>query len=305
MDEAGYGPNLGPLVISATVWEVPGDPHGINLWELLADSVRQTADTDGRLHMADSKQVYQPQRGISELERSVLAALASVGKRPDSLEDLIEVLGQPDSLSSRWYRERTIPLPCRIDHASIEQGAEHLTKNLARQGVNLLGIHSVVIEESRYNDLVEDRGSKGAVLTESSLSLMRSVWSPTAEIPTLIVADKHGGRGRYGAALANVCDGAFLTILEEGRSVSRYRLGQTEIRFQTAAESHLPVALASMVSKYVREVAMEALNAFWATRVPELRPTKGYPVDARRFQEEVDSARQDEGIAWSDFWRCR
>jgi hypothetical protein len=25
MDEAGYGPNLGPLVISATAWEVPGD----------------------------------------------------------------------------------------------------------------------------------------------------------------------------------------------------------------------------------------------------------------------------------------
>ena len=26
MDEAGYGPNLGPLVVTATVWEVPGEP---------------------------------------------------------------------------------------------------------------------------------------------------------------------------------------------------------------------------------------------------------------------------------------
>ena len=27
MDEAGYGPNLGPLVVTVTVWEVPGSPR--------------------------------------------------------------------------------------------------------------------------------------------------------------------------------------------------------------------------------------------------------------------------------------
>ena len=27
-DEAGYGPNLGPLVISATVWQVPDGVRG-------------------------------------------------------------------------------------------------------------------------------------------------------------------------------------------------------------------------------------------------------------------------------------
>ena len=34
-DEAGYGPNLGPLVISATVWEVPDDVGGENLFDRL------------------------------------------------------------------------------------------------------------------------------------------------------------------------------------------------------------------------------------------------------------------------------
>jgi len=27
MDEAGYGPNLGPLVVTVTAWEVPGSPR--------------------------------------------------------------------------------------------------------------------------------------------------------------------------------------------------------------------------------------------------------------------------------------
>ena len=35
-DEAGYGPNLGPLVISATVWEAPDGVGGEDLFGRLA-----------------------------------------------------------------------------------------------------------------------------------------------------------------------------------------------------------------------------------------------------------------------------
>ena len=38
-DEAGYGPNLGPLVISASVWEVPDGIGGEELYEHLADVI--------------------------------------------------------------------------------------------------------------------------------------------------------------------------------------------------------------------------------------------------------------------------
>ena len=38
-DEAGYGPNLGPLVISATVWEAPDGIGGEELFERLGDSI--------------------------------------------------------------------------------------------------------------------------------------------------------------------------------------------------------------------------------------------------------------------------
>src|SRR5580700_8182358 len=38
MDEAGYGPNLGPLVLTATVWEVPGRwPKRTDFWQVFAD----------------------------------------------------------------------------------------------------------------------------------------------------------------------------------------------------------------------------------------------------------------------------
>ncbi|MEM7455515.1 MAG: hypothetical protein AAF456_14275, partial [Planctomycetota bacterium] len=70
-------------------------------------------------------------------------------------------------------------------------------------------------------------------------------------------------------------------------------------------ESSLPVALASMVSKYVREVFMMLWNDFWQLEVPGIRPTKGYPVDAKRFKMEIETAQNSLGIEDRTIWRNR
>ncbi len=50
------------------------------------------------------------------------------------------------------------------------------------------------------------------------------------------------------------------------------------------------VALASIVSKTVRELWMDIFNAYWQARVPGLRPTAGYHVDAIRFRRDIEAA---------------
>jgi ribonuclease HII len=70
-------------------------------------------------------------------------------------------------------------------------------------------------------------------------------------------------------------------------------------------ESFLPVALASMTAKYLRELAMTAFNSFWQQQQPDLRPTAGYPQDARRFAGEIDEIRQQLEIENDLLWRCR
>ena len=42
-DEAGYGPNLGPLVISASLWEVPEGVRGDELYERLQTVIAPAA----------------------------------------------------------------------------------------------------------------------------------------------------------------------------------------------------------------------------------------------------------------------
>ena len=86
---------------------------------------------------------------------------------------------------------------------------------------------------------------------------------------------------------------AWIETLVESRAESRYHWGagdgRVEVAFRRGGESFLPAALASMTAKYLRELAMRAENAFWCARVPGLRPTAGYPLDARRFKTEIES----------------
>ena len=69
IDEAGYGPNLGPLVQAAVALYLPDyDPAG---WETLKPVVRRCGDkADERLLIDDSKKVYA-RGGLAALEQAV------------------------------------------------------------------------------------------------------------------------------------------------------------------------------------------------------------------------------------------
>ena len=47
-DEAGYGPNLGPLVVSASVWRVPDDVGGDELYDRIVPCVTTSPGRSAR-----------------------------------------------------------------------------------------------------------------------------------------------------------------------------------------------------------------------------------------------------------------
>ena len=77
LDEAGYGPLLGPLVVGCCAFEIADHSDIQNLpclWQRLSRHVSKKRSASGRkLHINDSKLVYSPSNGLKELERSVLA----------------------------------------------------------------------------------------------------------------------------------------------------------------------------------------------------------------------------------------
>jgi hypothetical protein len=309
MDEAGYGPNLGPLVITASAWKMRGDPRRCDLFELLADIVSRSAcESAKRLHVGDSKQVYSPAKGLASLERSVLTLLQVAGVRADSFQSLwrglaVELPG--DGEQEPWFADGDVPLPVAVDQGEIDRLAARLEQCLETCGIGRPRLACEVVLTQRFNRLTCSNGNKAQLLSTLSLSLLRHCWDPDDAEPACVICDKHGGRNRYDQLLAGILDGQMIFRMTESREQSVYRVGRSEVRFQTRAEEHFPVAVASMVSKYLREVAMIAFNRFWMRHLPEVRPTKGYPTDARRFRSDIAGKQAELGIADEVLWRAR
>ena len=97
-DEAGYGPNLGPLVISASVWAIDHDPADTTVDDRLYRAVRKVVCASAakanrrRVAWADSKAIYSPDIGLGVLERGVLAALHLLGPCPADWRSLWQLL---------------------------------------------------------------------------------------------------------------------------------------------------------------------------------------------------------------------
>jgi ribonuclease HII len=89
---------------------------------------------------------------------------------------------------------------------------------------------------------------------------------------------------------------------------SRYRVEllsrPISIVFRPRADgASVAVALASMLCKYLREICMRQFNRFWAKHIPGLKPTAGYPVDARRFFAEIQPLLPRLGLTDDCVWR--
>lgn len=301
IDEAGLGPNLGPFVVSATIWQVPAGATAADLPELLSTAVACNPKcTDGRMILGDSKQLFQPHQGLHRLETNVLALCRACGHDIASLKTLSKQIEHhaPTWLEEPWWHAVDGPLPLDADDRLITSHA----LRLSAAPVKLLGLFSRLVPPAEFNRLLESR-NKAELTTGCHLELLQAVCARFPDVPKTIFSDKHGGRNHYAAALSTHFDGAWIETIVEGPLCSEYRWNEVTIRFEPRAEKHLPVAAASMLSKYLREIHMTRFNRFWQEFVPGLKPTQGYPVDAKRFAGEIAETQAQLGIQNRTVWR--
>lgn len=326
IDEAGYGPNLGPLVVGGTAWRLPDALLSNNLYDELAGAVVRTAaeaSAGELIAVADSKQLYAPRGSLALLERGVLAA-AAVAKHSQSAmkpllageeiswRDLIASLASSHSSDEQnpvWETTHQSQLTIDCDANQLMAAALLLRDQSKQTGVSLQRIAAAIVQPAEFNRLTETHGNKAGLLSEISLRLAQSLAAESMEETVLICCDKHGGRNRYAGFLQSIFGVGLITVVTESRpaSVYRFRLNkqQIEIRFSARGESQLAVAWASMTAKYLRELAMKAFNAFWKQHLPDLKPTAGYPQDAKRFRGEIASLQKKLKISDNDLWRNR
>ena len=316
VDEAGYGPNLGPLVMTAVACRLPDDLAQTDLWQLLSAAVRRERSAgDKRLLVNDSKEVFSTARGLAELETGVLALLRSLslpGRPTETLANLLQRLcpAHMDELNREiWFHGGT-NLPLATDGDRIEIGANKLLEASGVRELHWGPIRSVIVCPSRFNDLVDRWDSKAAVLALGLVELMRHHLAQNENDAVHVVVDKHGGRNRYSAIVQEAAGAGMTLAVEEGAERSVYEVTGLDhplrMTFRPRADSaDMCVALASMISKYLRELLMGEFNDFWRQHLPALVPTAGYPVDAGRFFADIRPIRERLGVPDRRLWRQR
>ena len=322
IDEAGFGPLLGPLVVSSSTFLLPHHFLTADLWQILRKSVANTRKhLAGRLLITDSKKAYSKRKGIKHLERAVLACLRCLGKKPATLTELLTLLS-PDCLERLndypWYRDAgSFRLLTNVADTAIASAV--LKEDLASNGIELMELRSYCLDVAYYNKMVGTVKNKASVLFTTTSQLIKNAFDNFAGDDLQIIIDRQGGRVRYRRNLQRMFPDMELKILHESSTASpasprggasSYELEadgrQMRLHFVVGADQRFfPVSLASMVSKYLRELLIDNINRYFADFLPDLRPTAGYWKDGLRFIDDLKKNVPHLRFDSSQLIRCR
>lgn len=318
IDEAGYGPTLGPLAVGLSVFRVRewANPETVpNLWKLLSGGVCREPgrggkhDARGRVAIADSKQLklsnsVKSTHPLVHLERGVLSFMRVLTGAPLSCDgECLAALGTALP-GHRCYAQSAPRLPIAHEDAEITIAANTLSRALQSAGVEVLAMRCTLVGERDFNAKVREFGNKASTSAGAIADHLRFVWERWGECASDnklgVVCDRLGGRSMYGGFLKRAIDSE-IEIVEESEMRSRYVMQCKEgkrragVSFLVEGESaHMAVALASMIAKYARELAMLRFNRYWSSVYTEfkgadLKPTAGYALDARRWLDDMST----------------
>ena len=269
IDEAGYGPNFGPLVMTAVACRVPPETPNICLWEALHPVVGKSNHKTGDcLHVDDSKKVYASGKGIASLERTALAALAC--RRSEAAETLRQLLDglSPDEagIDEPWFHGDTrVPREaCPIDLKRVGGRAEG-PENTGHVGADVAVAVDAAVQQDRRP--LRQQGGAGDGVRSPERASQR--WR----------CDDRRRQARRPKLRALLQNFARLGGADQKGRDSTYeirwpgeRSGRTAGDVRRGGRDVVRGALASIVSKYLHELFMEGFSAFV---FPDIAPDRG------------------------------
>ena len=213
IDEAGYGPVLGPLVVAGTAFALPDEPAPGALWDVLRDAVvRRARGSAGRLIVNDSKQVYSGPHGLRRLEEGVMGFLAARRRRRiRNGADLFTTLqgGRPAGEEPRpWFEGAAgLDLPVASNASAVGSRSSALAEVLEAAGVRLVAARAVVVLPAEFNRIVSRTRNKSLLLFQKCGLLLQEFRRLDGGGSAHVLVDRHGGRVRYRRLLLDAFPG--------------------------------------------------------------------------------------------------
>jgi len=299
------------MVVSATAFAADV-PEAADLWELLRGAVvrKKSRRQGSAIVVGDSKKLFDRSRsdGLVPLERAVLAMLVNLpqfhGEMPSTLAALMEgVSAVPASVADEypWYNTRQFGLPFQDNSISVKLAGNALKLAFRNSGVYFLGARVEPMFVKQYNRYIAATNNKSTTAFDCTCRAIMWLWQSFVGQDMDVMVDRQGGRMHYREPLQRIFCDASLKVLNEDEKLSSYDIEQDgrqmKVSFAVGGEELcLATALSSMMSKYIRELFMEQLNAFWAGKLDGLESTAGYYVDGKRFYEQIKPLLDELGI---------
>lgn len=270
VDENGLGPLLGPLVVTAVslgLARYSPARHGALGRELGIDDSKATsafgqmARAEGLALAAIEALSGRTAAHVDELFEDLLLDAPSELRRPCPAGSLAQCWSAP------------LALPCF--GGELEQGRAAL-RALAHAGVQVLRAQSAVACAGALNT----RLRAGQSRVEVDLELMERLVLDArrhADGDVRAICGMVGGIRNYREKMRHLSRHA-VTAARASQGTLAFEVAEVgHVRFEIDADArHLPVALASMIGKYVRELWMTRQNRFYRERDPSLREVSGY-----------------------------
>lgn len=313
IDEAGFGPLLGPLAVSSCSFSVPQQMLDADLWQVLKKSVStKRSHLAGRLLITDSKKAYNKSLGIGHLQRTVLACCRCLDKTPVTLAELIKILCPENFARLMDYPWHKGIEEYRVyaDTADVNIASSVFKNDMVSNGLKLLELKTCCLDVAFYNKMVSEVKNKSSVLFSTTSQLIKRAYDSFDTDSLQILVDRQGGRSYYRRGLQLIFPDAQFAILRETDTISSYELRDSgrimRIHFVVGADrKFLPVSLASMVSKFLRELLIDCMNRYFISRCVGLQPTAGYWQDGMRFIADLKKDFPDFQYDSNQLIRCR
>jgi ribonuclease HII len=314
IDEVGYGPILGPLVVGSSIFLIENNPEE-DMWFRLQNSIgKEKKGLGNRLLVTDSKKAWSRNAKINHLERTIKGFINQLNIDRATFSNIIPVINNDiieQAQKYPWYSSLYNEYMPEISEAT----SKALTENLKQEEIEFIDFRCICTDVAEFNAIVKDMDNKSWAVIFPILKLINKIIGIGMFCRAkrfIIYSDRLGGRKFYSDILASVPSFNMIHSYETDK-LSHYILEdnknrELQIEFEVGADDkHLPVALASMVAKYTREKVMEHMNNYFIKLHPGLKPTAGYWTDGHRFLRDLEQMNtlQEAGISAADFVRIK
>src|SRR5207248_1109030 len=199
------------------------------LWKKLRKLVSRNRLRSGRkIHVNDSKAVYNPSLGVKELERAVLAMCCAWCGPCQRLEDFLERVAAHVSAELAgypWYRKFDgEKFPIEQDGLALKLFGNALRLEMEKSGAKLAHLGARVVLEREFNRLMGATRNKGNALFSTAAIHLDHLVRTYADGGLVIFCDRQGARSHYRQPLAEMFADWEMQVIGETEPRSEYHL---------------------------------------------------------------------------------